>query len=177
MAQYRCDLCGAEFDTRSEYRRHMQTSHPAQAPSAADLEHALSGIEYPATPDALAEHARSEGQDEIAGILQQLPDQEYRDAAEVARAFGSLRSHEDKPDYQPSVRGGAAALEAPSAARFASLFTGLRFPASPEDLQNHASPEASEDEMKTLRRLPDRTYRDMSDLAEAYGEIKQDHRG
>lgn len=177
MAQYRCDICGAEFDTRSEYRRHMQTSHPERAPSAADLERALSGIEYPAQQDALAKHARKRGEDEIADILQQLPEKDYRDAAEVARAFGSLRSHEDKPDHQPSARGGAAALKAPSAARFASLFRGLRFPASREDLQGHTSRDASEDEMETIRKLPERTYRDMSDVAKAYGEVKQDDSG
>jgi len=48
MAQYHCEMCGAEFDTLSGYRRHMQTSHPERAPSAADLEQALSGIAYPA---------------------------------------------------------------------------------------------------------------------------------
>lgn len=177
MAQYRCELCGAEFDTRSEYRRHMQTSHPARAPSAADLEHALAGVDFPARRDALAEHARSGGENEIADIVQNLPDQSYRDAAEVARAFGSLRSHEEKPGHQPSVRGGAAALEAPSAARFASLFKGLQFPASRADLQDHAKAEATDDEMDTIRRLPDRTYADMSDVAKSFGDVREEDQG
>mgnify|MGYP006295360043 CR=1 FL=1 len=140
MAQHRCEICGAGFDTLSEYRRHMQTSHPERAPSAADLEEALSGIDYPASRDALIRHARDRGADESADIVQELPDREYRDAADVARAFGAIRAHADKPTDQPSRRGGDAAMrtEAISAARVASLFSGVAFPASAADLTAHA---------------------------------------
>ena len=169
MAQYRCEECGSEFDTRSEYARHMQTSHPSRASSAADLEGALSGVDYPAGRDSLVKHARASGEDEVADILRQLPDRDYRDAAEVARAFGELRSHEEKPGHQPSVRGGEAALNAPSAARFASLFSGMEFPATREALQSHAKPHATEEEIEILRNLPERSYRDMADVACAFG--------
>ena len=98
MAQYHCEMCGAEFDTLSGYRRHMQTSHPERAPSAADLEQALSGIAYPAPRGTLVRHARDNGEDEIADILKELPDREYLDAADVARAFGGIRAHEKKTD-------------------------------------------------------------------------------
>ncbi len=175
MAQYRCDQCGATFDTRSEFLRHMKTSHPERAPSAADLESALSGIEFPAHPHTLARHARDEGEAQIADILNDLDDREYRDAADVARAFGEIRAHEDKPTYQPSVRGGAAAMEtdAISAARIASLFEGMEFPGSADDLERHArAQQASEDEIKIVSNLPDRRYRDMSDVATAFGEVK-----
>ncbi|RDC72339.1 DUF2795 domain-containing protein [Rhodovulum sp. 12E13] len=174
MSRHRCEICGAEFDTLSEYRRHMQTSHPERAPSAADLEQALSGMEYPASRDALARHAHDSGADEIADILEQLPDRDYRDAADVARAFGGIRAHEEKPDDQPSRRGGDAAMqtEAISAARAASLFAEMEFPASAEDLKSHARAQAGEREMDVISRLPDRRYSDMSDVAQAFGEVK-----
>lgn len=175
MAQYRCEICGAEFDTLSEYRRHMQTSHPERAPSAADLERALSDMDYPASRDALARHARDSGADEIADILEELPDRDYQDAADVARAFGGFRAHEDKPTDQPSLRGGKKAMqtEAVSAARAASLFSGMEFPASAEDLKSHARAQASDREMDVISRLPDRRYSDMSDVAKAFGEVKE----
>ncbi len=174
MARHRCEICGAEFDTLSEYRRHMQTSHPERAPSAADLEQALSGMAYPASRDALARHARDSDADGIADILGELPDREYRDAADVARAFGGIRAHDEKPTDQPSRRGGEAAMqtEAISAARAASLFSGMEFPASAEDLRSHARAQASDCEMDVVSRLPDRRYSDMTDVAQAFGEVK-----
>ena len=176
MAPYSCDRCGAEFDTPSEYRRHMKTSHPEQAPSAADLEHAISGAEFPAPPGKLAELARERDEHEIARILDDLPEKDYRDAADVSRSFGELRAREEKPNHQPSVRGGEAAMEsdAISAARLASLFEGIDFPSGLDDLKAHAASEAGEREMKYISNLPDRTYEDMSDVAKAFGEVKND---
>lgn len=171
MARYRCEICGARFEQRSAYARHMQTSHPEQAPSAADLEKTLSGVEFPASRDQLVGLAREQGEDEIAGILAELPQQRYRDAAEVARAFGELRSHDEKPAYQPSERGGQAALASLSAARIAAVFEGMEFPASLDALQDHAREQADEAEMAVIEQLPDRRYRDMSDVAEAFGEV------
>lgn len=175
MARHRCDICGARFDTLSEYRRHMQTSHPDRAPSAADLEHALSGVDYPASRDGLARHARDRGAEEIAEIVEALPDRDYHDAADVARAFGGLRAREDKPTDQPGKRGGAAAMRTRSisAARFASLFSGIDFPASAGDLKSHARGAASDPEMDLISRLPDRRYRDMADVVKAFGEVKE----
>lgn len=170
MAQYRCPICGTGFEQRSAYERHMQTSHPEQSPSAADLEHALAGVDFPASRAELVRRARGRDEAGIAEILQALPEQRYRDAAEVARAFGELRSHEPKPSDQPSKRGGEAALESLSAARIASLFEGIDFPASAEALRKHARQRASEAEMAVLERFPERCYHDMSDVARALGE-------
>jgi hypothetical protein len=171
MASYRCEICGAEFGTPSEYRQHMQTSHPERAPSAADLERALAGVEYPARPGGLAAHAREHGNVEVARILGELKDRPYADAADVARAFGALRSHEEAPADKPSARGGAAAMASPSAARIASLFDGMTFPATAEALTRHARGEARAEEMELIERLPDRRYDDMSDVARAFGEV------
>ncbi|AJY50244.1 MULTISPECIES: C2H2-type zinc finger protein [Halomonadaceae] len=45
MAQFTCEICGAEFEQKSLYERHMLTSHPKQVVSAADIEKALKGVE------------------------------------------------------------------------------------------------------------------------------------
>lgn len=160
----------------ASYLRHMQTSHPERAPSAADLEHALSGMDYPATPHRLAARARDKEEDKVAEILEDLKHKHYRDAAEVARAFGEMRAKEEKPDDQPSVRGSEAALqtEAISATCIAQIFGGTNFPASADDLKAHASHEANDEEMAIVRSLPDRRYGDMSDIAKAFGKVKQD---
>ncbi|MFW5655020.1 MAG: DUF2795 domain-containing protein [Roseicyclus sp.] len=178
MARHRCEICGAAFDTPSALRRHMQTSHPGPAPSAADLEQALAGVDYPASRNALVRHARDRGTEEIAGIIAELPDREYRDAADVARAFGGLRAHEDKPQDQPGRRGGRAAMQSASlsAARIARLFTGMEFPASAGDLKAHARSQASDSEMDFVSRLLDRRYGDMADVAKAIGEVKEAER-
>lgn len=171
MAQFTCDICGAGFEQKSAYERHMQTSHPKQAVSAADIEKALKGVDFPASRDGLVAAVSGNDQQEIRQIIQQLPAQQYCDAAEVARAFGELRTHQQAPDSQPSKTGGAQAMQASSAARFASLFAGMDFPASHADLKNHACAEASDEEMHTLDQFGDKTYNSMADVASELGRV------
>lgn len=169
MAQFTCEICGAEFEQKSLYERHMLTSHPKQAVSAADIEKALKGIDFPKTRSELVS-TLSDDEEEVHDIVSQLPNQEYRDAAEVARAFGELRTHKKAPHNQPSKSGGQRAVQAPSAARFASLFEGINFPANREQLINHAYQEASEQEMQALKRFGDHNYYSMVDVTH---ELKQ----
>ena len=170
MARFICDICGDEFEQRSRYEQHRQTSHPRQAVSAADIEKALKGVTFPQGRDALCEAIDDEDR-EVRRIVARLPAGEYRDAAEVARAFGELRSHETLPDDQPSKTGGERALQAPSAARFASLFAGLRFPASRDELKAHARGRASDEELRTLEAFGEHTYESMADVARELGRV------
>lgn len=170
MAQFTCEICGAEFEQKSRYERHMLTSHPKQAVSAADIEKSLKGVDFPKTRSELVD-TLSDSHREVGAIIQRLPEHEYRDAAEVARAFGELRTHENAPDNQPSKTGGERAMQAPSAARFASLFAGMRFPANREELMNHARPNASEQEMHILKKFGDHGYHSMADVTHELQKI------
>jgi hypothetical protein len=42
-SQFICSICGDGYDQKSRLDRHMATSHPPSAPSAADVEKALAG--------------------------------------------------------------------------------------------------------------------------------------
>ncbi len=52
-------------------------------------------IEYSATPDSMAAHARDNNDQDIAAILERLKDRDYRDAADVARGFGEVKKRND----------------------------------------------------------------------------------
>ncbi len=52
-SQFTCSVCGDGFEQKSALERHMATSHPPRAPSAADIEKVLSGIQYPKTKEDL----------------------------------------------------------------------------------------------------------------------------
>ncbi|MDX1648467.1 MAG: DUF2795 domain-containing protein, partial [Myxococcota bacterium] len=107
----------------------------------------------------------------VAEVLAELPERTYRDAAEVARALGALRRHEAKPSHAPSRLGGERALEAPSAARVASLLRGIDFPASGAELRAHARGEASEEEMALLERFGEGPFHDMAEVEEELGRV------
>lgn len=172
MAQFECEICGEGFDQKSKYERHMQTSHPARAPSAADLTSLLKGVELPKSKSELVAGAPKDADPQTLAVLKSLPDREYRDSAEIARALGELRSHQPKPADQPSRKGGRQASQSGSAASIAQLFAGARFPASEKELQDFAHPKANRDEWEIVRRFPKGKYRDMADVAKAVGQVK-----
>jgi hypothetical protein len=91
--EFRCETCDETFETRSRYERHMMTAHPTPAPSAADVEAALKGIDFPKSRRALVEHAskRLGADSPILEFIRALPPRRYRDAADVAVALGELK--------------------------------------------------------------------------------------
>ncbi|HWU89064.1 MAG TPA: DUF2795 domain-containing protein [Kofleriaceae bacterium] len=94
MAHYVCEYDGETFDQKSRYERHMASAHPPRAVDAADLEKAVTGIDLPKTTAELVEYAASrlpQGS-EVLRVIRQLPDRTYRTAADIAKAFGELKS-------------------------------------------------------------------------------------
>jgi hypothetical protein len=188
MSQFTCEICGQGFDQKSRFDRHMETSHPKPAPSAADVERALSGIQYPKTKEGIVDYASQRitpSDKELFGLIQSLPSRSYRDSAEVAIAIGELKgrkvrtAEEAARAEQPSVRGGrAAATESVSAAAIAKALSGVDFPKRKEELRQYAqrhAPEAAIEEpeavLNVIDRLPDREYKDMADVEKSVGQV------
>jgi hypothetical protein len=62
------------------------------AVSAVDISRSLSGIDFPANKDDLVNHARQKkANKEIIDILQQMPEREYGNMADVEHAFGEVK--------------------------------------------------------------------------------------
>jgi hypothetical protein len=191
-SQFTCSICGDGFEQKSTLERHMATSHPPQAPSAADVERVLSGIEYPKTKEDLVQYTSQKSStigQELFELIKSLPERTYRDSAEVAIALGELKSgkkvrsaKEVEASEQPSKRGGRAALtsSAISVATIAKVLSGIDFPKSKNNLKEYAGyqlrkadeVEDSKTIMDIIDSLPDREYSSMADVEHEIGKIK-----
>lgn len=184
MAQFECEICKEGFEQRSRYERHLASSHPQRAASAADVGKALAGIEFPANKRDLVAHAsRSLAPDSsVVRLIKKLPPRAYRDAAEVGAALGEVKgpgrvrsSAEAARAEPPSRRGGRmAASAAPSAAAVAKLLGGIEFPKTKAGLRAYArrhrdQVDEPDEVLKRLAALPERSYRSMADVARALG--------
>jgi hypothetical protein len=188
-SQFICNICGDGFEQKSRLERHMVTAHPPQAPSAADLERALSGIRYPKTKEVLIEYASQKASnEELLKIIKSLPDRIYRDSAEVAISLGELKSGRKvrsakkvEASEQPSKRGGRAAAKSSSisAATIAKVLSGIDFPKSKDILKQYARDHISKSQIKdaeavleVLNDLPTREYTNMADVEHEVGRLK-----
>ena len=171
----------------------MATSHPPRAPSAADIEKVLSGIQYPKTKEDLVQYAYASqklstiGKD-LFDLIKSLPPRTYRDSADVAIALGELKSGkkvrtaaEVQASEQPSKKGGRAAVisSSISAATIAKVLSGIDFPKSKDGLKEYAKENISKAEvediealLKVFDELPSREYTNMADVEHEVGRIK-----
>jgi Protein of unknown function (DUF2795) len=100
--QFECAICGEGFSKKAAYERHLAAWHLPPAAAAATVEHALAGIDLPATKQNLVSHAERGREPEILALLKGLPARRYRDAADVAVAIGELKGRH--PRKQPRRR-------------------------------------------------------------------------
>jgi hypothetical protein len=190
-SQFTCSICGDGFEQKSALERHMNTSHPPSAPSAADIERVLSSIQYPKTKEDLVQYtsqkASAIGQ-ELLDLIRSLPVRTYRDSAEVAIALGELKSGKEvrtakqvEETEKPSTRGGRAGVisSSISAATIAKVLAGIDFPKSKNDLKEYARDHISkaqvgdtESVLNLLDELPAREYTNMADVEQEIGRIK-----
>ena len=187
MAQFTCEVCGDGFEQKSRFERHMATSHPKMAPSAADIEKALSGIQYPRTKEELVNYASGRiSEEELMNLIKSLPTREYRDSADVAIALGEVKKKQGIRSAQevskteaPGVKGGrTAATSSVSAATIAKVLSGVDFPKNKDELRDHAQKHVTDIEVADPRRiltvidnLPDREYQNMADVEKSLGGI------
>jgi hypothetical protein len=166
----------------------MATSHPERAPSAADVERALSGIQYPKTREELVKYAFQQVSDkDLMDMINSLPNRVYRDSAEVAIALGEvkqkrgIRSAEEVAKTEaPSAKGGrAAATASVSAATVAKVLSGVDFPKNKVELKDYAQKHMTEVEVAedpqsiigVIDRLPDKEYQNMADVEKSVGQV------
>ena len=187
--QFTCQICGQEFEQKSRLERHVLTSHPEPAPSAADLEKALSGISYPKSREEIISYA-SRQQVTLKGalfdLIQNLPKRTYRDSAEVLIALGEIKSGKKvrnanvvKNAESPSKKGGKkAATSVISAATLAKTLSGIDLPQSNENIIKHVKKNIAKmdkgiqtDIMKIFKRLAKKDYKDMADIEKELSKI------
>ena len=189
-SQFTCSICGDGFEQKSSLERHMATSHPPQAPSAADVERVLSGIQYPKTKEGLVQYASQKvstiGQ-ELFDLIKSLPERKYRDSAEVAIALGELKSGREvrsakkvEASEQPSKRGGRTAVKSSSisAATIAKVLSGIDFPKSKDSLKEYAKRHISKAEVKDpniilniIDKIADKQYHNMADVEKSISRV------
>jgi Protein of unknown function (DUF2795) len=189
MAQFTCEICGDGFEQKSRFERHMATSHPEKAPSAADIEKALSGVQYPRTKEELVNYASGRMSDEeLMNIIKSLPAREYRDSADVAIALGEVKrkqgirnAEEVAKTEAPGAKGGraaAATTSSVSAATVAKILSGVDFPKNKYELRDYAQKHMTDIEVADPQRiisvidsLPDREYKNMADVEKSIGQV------
>ncbi len=167
MSQFNCPFCDEGFEQRSRYERHLQTSHPKQAPDAADLAQALKGVDFPKQKAELHEIVKSKNKPKALELLKELSEQEFRDAAQVMRALGAAKTHEEKPNDLPSKRGGEQALKSksPSAAGLAKAFKGIHFPKTAREIKTYMHEHDVDQEIvSVVDQFHEGTYRNMADI-------------
>jgi hypothetical protein len=189
-SQITCVISGQGFEQKSRLESHMETSHPPSAPSAADVEKALSGIQYPKSKEGLLKYVSQKTSTvgkELFDLIKSLPNRTYRDSAEVAIALGELKSgkgfrsaKQAEEIEQPSKKGGKAAVESSvSAAAIAKALAGINFPETKDSLNEYARKHISKVKidnpkaiLSIIDQIADRKYNDMSEVEQEIGKIK-----
>jgi ubiquinone biosynthesis protein COQ9 len=189
-SQFTCQICGQGYEQKSRLERHMLTSHPEPAPSATDVEKALSGIRFPKSKDEIISYVTSRQvpkmKEELFNLIQNLPERTYRDSAEMAIAIGEIKSgkkirspKEVENTEPPSKKGGKRAMTSVvSAATLAKALSGIDLPQSKENIIKYVeknrvkiNKDMQQDILEIFKRLPKKDYKDMADIEKELSKI------
>ena len=188
-SQFTCQICGQGYEQKSRLERHILTSHPEPAPSAANVEKVLSGIKFPKSKDEILSYTSSKQEtkvnEDLLDLIQNLPERIYRDSAEVAIALGEsksgkkVRSAEEVENTEPaSKKGGKRAVMSVSASTLAKSLSGIDLPQSKENINKSISrnianmdKESQSKILKIFENLPKKDYKDMAEIEKELGRI------
>lgn len=78
----------------------MADEQPRPRVSAAEVEMALGGIDFPKSKEELVEYASSKVPEDspVLDVIRKLPERTYRTASDVAQAFGEERREEKREE-------------------------------------------------------------------------------
>jgi hypothetical protein len=190
--QFTCQICGQGFEQKSRLERHVLTSHPEPAPSAADVEKVIAGIKFPKSKDEIISYFSSRQEpkmkeEELFNLIKSLPARTYRDSAEVAIAIGEIKSGKKKiksakeveSSELPSKKGGRIAVTSSiSAATLAKTLSGIDLPQSKENINKYVNKnivkmnkDVQSEILKVFERLPKKDYKDMADIEKELSKI------
>jgi Protein of unknown function (DUF2795) len=192
-SQFTCQICGQGFEQKSKLERHVLTSHPEPAPSAADVEKALAGIRFPKSKNEIINYISSRQESkikeekELFDLIKSLPKRTYRDSAEVAIAIGEIKNGRKKirsakkveSSEPPSKKGGRIAVTSSiSAATLAKALSGIDLPLSREYVNKYIrkniakmDQDMQSEILKVFDRLPKKDYKDMADIEKEVHKI------
>lgn len=169
MPQFNCVICGEHFRHKSALESHLMVSHPVREITAADVEKAINGMEFPESKTGLIEAITQNGDQDIVPVIEAIPDRIYEDGAEVARALGEVRCRSARLATHDGESVDSA--HRPAIERIVSLFSGLPFPATADELRDYALLGGAAEDIAVLDRFSDGTYRDMTEVAEEVARL------
>jgi hypothetical protein len=193
-SQFTCQICGQGFEQKSKLERHVLSSHPEPAPSAADVEKTLAGIRFPKSKNEIISYTSSKRESkvkdeekELFNLIKSLPERTYRDSAEVAIAIGEIKSGRKKIrsakeiefSEPPSKKGGRIAVTSSiSAATLSKALSGIDLPKSKENLNKYIrkniakmDQDMQSEILKVFDRLPKKDYKDMADIEKEISKL------
>ena len=189
-SQFTCQICGQGYEQKSRLERHLITSHPEPAPSAAEVEKTISGIRFPKSKDEIISYIMSNQEikmkEHMLDLMKNLPERTYRDSAEVAIAIGEIKSGKnvrsaEEVEYTepPSKKGGRrASTTSISAATLAKALSGIDLPQSKENINKYINKnlvkinkDTQSEILKIFERLTKKDYKDMADIEKELSKI------